>query len=263
MLDTSSMPLETNKASADEQLSPQGYASLVGAYVQYSIGTSPIAGELFSGLGDYLNREFDQTEIPHVDIVINTVSSLSKRARQASIVRIHAVSELDKLRDILLAKHSEPLAEVSIIFMRGHQPPQCLTRIGSTCNINPFFFLRHLEYLWAYRPLKLFTFPSLPSSSCTTVRLKMITLGEHEERGGWVGSPKLQDLRARSQNSMMTYLENVSREYKLYPGNSIVRAFNQHSARYFSIEQEMTVTVQRDTTGWRSRLNFPLLQSSC
>lgn len=79
-----------------------------------------------------------------------------------------------------------------------------------------------------------------------------MTLGEHEEKIGWGGSSQTKDLRVKSETAMKNYLHDVSREYKLNPGNSIVRNYNVHSNRYFSIEQEVTVTVQAKDTGWLS-----------
>ncbi|KAH8587279.1 hypothetical protein B0O99DRAFT_694644 [Bisporella sp. PMI_857] len=49
---------------------------------------------------------------------------------------------------------------------------------------------------------------------------------------------------------MTNYLHDVTREYNLQAGDSIVRAFNVHNARYFSIEQEVTITVQRLNSKW-------------
>ena len=133
--------------------------------------------------------------------------------------------------------------------MRGHQPPECLTRIGARFNLNPHFFLRHLEYLWSSRPLKLFSSPQLPSVSYRILRLKLVTLGEREEKRDWSSSSQIRSLRTKSENSMKDYLHDVTREYMLNPGNSIVRTFNMHSTRYFSIEQEVTVTVQATDSG--------------
>ena len=48
---------------------------------------------------------------------------------------------------------------------------------------------------------------------------------------------------------MERYLNDVSKEHKLTAGTSVVRAVNAHSTRYFSIEQDVTATVQRLPSG--------------
>lgn len=234
----------------NERMGPKSYANLVTSYAQHSIGRSPIAGELFEGLAAFLSREFDQTKLPKVDVVIHTRSASSSGGSEVHVGNHCAVSDLDKLQDTFSAKHNASVNEATILFMRGHQPPECLTRIGANFNINPYFFLRHLEYWWSSRPLKLFSSPYLPSASYGILRLKMITLGEREEKGSWGSSPQIQTLRAKSESSMTNYLHDVTREYMLNSGDSIVRTFNVHSTRYFSIEQEVTVTTQATDSGW-------------
>jgi hypothetical protein len=43
---------------------------------------------------------------------------------------------------------------------------------------------------------------------------------------------------------LVEYVHRLRRQDGLEAGNSVVRAFNVHSAQYFSIEQDITVTVQ-------------------
>ena len=234
----------------NERTGPKDYANLVAGHAQNSIGTSLITGELFEGLAAFLSREFDQTKLPKVDVVVHTLSASTSGGSKANVANYCVVSDLDKLQDTLSAKPNASVNKATIVFMRGHQPPECLTRIGANFNIDPYFFLRHLEYWWSSRPLKLFSSPYLPSASYRILRLKLVTLGEREEKGGWSSSPQIQSLRAKSESSMKDYLSDVTREYTLNPGNSIVRTFNVHSTQYFSIEQEVTVTVQPRGSGW-------------
>ena len=138
----------------------------------------------------------------------------------------------------------------SMIFMRGHQPAECLTRLGAMFNIDPLFFQRHLEYRWSSRPLKLFSSPSLPSASSNTVRLRIVTLGERGESTGLGSESHIQNLREQDEDTMNEYLHDLTREFKLQAGNSVVRAFNVHNARYFSIEQEVTATIQVMNKNW-------------
>ena len=226
---------------------------MVVTYAEHGIGTSLIPGELFEGLATFLRREFDQAKAVDVDVVVHTLSAPLGKQTAAALTKYPNIHELDKFKHVLSSrdcKDTLPEADAAMIFMRGHQPPECLTRLGSMCKINPLFFLRHLEYRWSYKSLKLFSSRSLPSASFNTIRLPIITLGEREEEVGWSGNFQAQDVRAKSETAMTNYLHDVTREFKLQAGNSIVRAFNVHNARYFSIEQEVTVTVQARDNKW-------------
>jgi hypothetical protein len=113
----------------------------------------------------------------------------------------------------------------SIIFMRGHQPPECQTRIGATCHVNPLFFQRHLECRWASRRLRLFSSPSLPSASFNTIRLGLVNIGERGGHVSWRGHSDVQALRTKGEDAMVRYLHNVNGEFNLHAGDSIFRAF--------------------------------------
>ena len=217
---------------------------------QHSIGTSPIAGELFEGLAAFLSREVHQIKVSKVDVIIHYLSASSGGGSKANVATYCAVSDLDKIRDTWSARHNASVNKATIVFMQGHQPPECLTRLGAIFNMSPHFFLRHLEYWWSSRPQKSFAFPHSPSTSYRILRLTLFTPGEREEKRGWSSSPYIQTLRAKGESSMKNYLHDVTYEYVLNSDTSIVRTFNVHSTRYFSIEQEVTVTVQARDSGW-------------
>lgn len=238
------------KVLVNEQMTPEDYERLVSTFAQQTTETSPIAGEIFKGLAVFLNRKSDPTRPPEVDVVINSFINPSCGEGRADIIRRSAVFELHELQGALSTMPDTSVAESAMIFMRGYQPPECLTRIGATCHINQFFFVRHLEHLWSFMSPSLFCFPGLPSGSCNTLRLKFVTLGRHEEQPAWCDSPQIKELHAKRETEMGKYQLDLTMEHKIKPGNSIVRNFNAHSNRYFSIEQYVTVTVQAKGAGW-------------
>jgi hypothetical protein len=71
-----------------------------------------------------------------------------------------------------------------------------------------------------------------------------------EKLRGTGSHSQIQALRTKSETAMTNYLHDVTREYKLQAGDSIVRAFNVHNARYFSIEQEITIAVKKLNSKW-------------
>ncbi|TPX13843.1 uncharacterized protein E0L32_005787 [Thyridium curvatum] len=244
------------------RVNPDYYAKLIIDYARQSLGDSAFSGDIYEGLAAFLSREFDD-RVP-VDVIVHTLASgpdTSQRSEKiaAGVARpswYKTANQLEHLRHVFISedgnkKHQVPVQthSTAIIFMQGHQPPECLTRLGAFFNIDPRFFNRHLEYFWHSRPLKLFPSPSLPSASFGIIRLRLVTLGEHKETGKGHTRSTVKTMRSMSELAMEEYLHDLTREYMLQAGNSIVRAFNVHSTKYFSIEQEVTVTVKSVPTG--------------
>ncbi|KAH8587278.1 hypothetical protein B0O99DRAFT_694643 [Bisporella sp. PMI_857] len=154
--------------------SSEDYARLVAGYAKQSIGTSLFTGELFEGLSVFLSREFDHTHPVQVDVVVHTLLSTANQDGKQGVTKQELTtysdtSELDQLRNVLALKDCDRSQfgcqdPVVIIFMQGHQPPECLTRLGAICNVNPLFFQCHLEHRWLSSPLRLFSSPLLPSA---------------------------------------------------------------------------------------------------
>jgi hypothetical protein len=236
---------------SDSHPSPEDYARLIDTYAGHVMGTSLFCGELFGGLSGFLCREFNSAENVNVDVVAHIPSAPSV---EEHAIRRHICSNASQLFQLLTVyspehhSNSLPGDQTAIVFMRGHQPPECLNRLGAMYNINPLFYQRHLEYLWSTEPPKLFSSPSLPSASFNTIRFRIFSVGETD-----VGSNSLvESLREDGEKSMANYLHDLRCEVGLQSGTSIVRAFNIHDVRYFSIEQEVTATVQVTGNKWLS-----------
>ena len=215
------------------------------------MGTSLFSGELFGGLSSFLCRDFNAAENVNVNVVAHIASAPSVKKHTISRRICSNAFELFQLLTVFSPidhRSGLPGEQAGIVFMRGHQPPECLNRLGAMYNINPLFYQRHLEYLWSTAPLKLFSSPSLPSAAFNTIRFRIFSVGETD-----VGSNSLvESLRENGEKSMANYLHDLRCEVGLQSGTSIVRAFNIHDIRYFSIEQEVTATVQVMGNKWLS-----------
>jgi hypothetical protein len=168
-------------------------------------------------------------------------------------IQLSNTTELNQLQDMLQLNGSggENSGNTPVmIFMLGHQPPECLTRVGAICQVQPIFFQRHLEYRWSSRPLNLFSSTYLPSCSFNIIRLRIVTIGDRGENISSGSHSHIQSMRERCEADMSSYLHDVTREYQLQAGNSIVREFNVHDGRYFSLEQEVTVMVKKLPNSW-------------
>lgn len=229
-------------------MTPVDYAKSIELFARQAIGTSLYPGQMFEDLASFLSRELDQSNLYRndqlkIDVIAHTLSPLVEK----QIYRCLDTRELTVLEDKLSLGNSRPdhnNRKCAMVFLRGHQPPQCLNCIGAMFKIDPLFFQQHLEYRWSSRPLKLFATPLLPSASLNTIRLLFITLGENRNNGSVSSGNQVHALRLKAENDMATYLHDVAREYMLETGNSIVRRFNIHNAQYFSIEQETTISMQ-------------------
>ena len=233
--------------------SGEDYVRSIITYTEHRISNSLISGELFGGLAALFRRGYNEGKNVKVDVVVHNFSTSKRKANSADLAQCLKVSELAKLQ--VLSEHREYenkvfRDEATMVFIRGHQPPECLTCLGAKYNINPLFFLRHLEYRWSSRPFKLFESPSLPSAAFNIIQLQIITIGERDDNLGLSGNFQIQDLRAKGEIGMKDYLKDLEREHRLQAGSSIVREFNVHSARYFTLLQNITVTIQAKGDRW-------------
>lgn len=216
---------------------------------------SPFFGQIFKLLSERLDREHPTNgNQASVDVTIHVLP----RCGNKNFKRLFTTQELDNLDTVVTAISSSlPDASpmVQILFLHGHQPPQCLTRVGARYKVNPRAYLRHLQYLWSNSQSRLFASPSLPSASVDIVSLCVVTLVQRKATG-----TSLEDMRCHAKLAMDKYLHRVYIGRGLNAGDSIVRASWIHSPEYFSVEQEITVSLQRKDGRWSCK--FVVLQES-
>ncbi|PSK46437.1 hypothetical protein B9Z65_5405 [Elsinoe australis] len=221
------------------------YARSVAAQARQLVNHAPFQSDIFQILADRLGHELRTTENPelNIDVVVHLLPGRGINKPR----RLSSTRELDDLGSIisaLLPRCSNPDEIPKIILLRGYQPPECLNRIGARFMVNPQVYLRHLQYLWADRPSRLFSSPSLPSASVDIVSLCVISLGEH------LSEQPFETLRMNAKQSMNDYLHEVIVDQHPKPGVSLLRGYWVHDSTYFSIEQEITVSLQRQRGQW-------------
>ncbi|KAG8629207.1 hypothetical protein KVT40_003072 [Elsinoe batatas] len=238
-----SRPYEDSPVDA---VDPAGYARAVATQARRQLIVDPFSGELLRILSKRLDWEHDTTGGPAlpVDVVLYMLSGNTERPHRI-LSNTQQLDDLDNYLDMASTTPASSQDQPKILLLQGDQPPQCLNRLGVKLKVDPRVYLRHLQYLWSNRPSKLFASPSLPSASADMVSLCVVTLGRHEP-----SNTPLRSLRQQAALDMQAYLHEAFMGRELKIGDSIVRGYWVHSQEYFSIEQEITVSLQYRNDQW-------------
>ncbi len=132
-----------------------------------------------------------------------------------------------------------------ILFLRGNPSPEWLTTVGSTCQVEPEYLQRHLNFR---SPSEYFSLPSLPSSSENIIRLPFITLCSREDKIGKSDQKVIDEMRVSGTKAMEIYTHRLKMGTAV--GDSIVRRYSVHDERHFSLEQEMTISLSQVSDHW-------------
>jgi hypothetical protein len=130
-----------------------------------------------------------------------------------------------------------------VLFLRGHLSGSWIAAIGAKYNIVPEFFRRHIHVWRSSGGPVLWHVPRLPSATCGGLSLRMNTLGH--SMIPFVG----QFLSGRLKVLPDLFELNPTR-LTAAPGSSYVRGHAYLSDLQFFIEQDISITVQANGSGW-------------
>lgn len=234
-------------------------------YSKLSAGQSLFTGSHFRNLAAYLQLPYevrrDSTQNPN----LNPNKSNQQTTEQAvtdSPYKFVSLYNLDPLASARV-RHFDSVAGFEsaasnllsnstrgqLLFMRGHPSPEWLLAIGATYQVDPEFFLRHLNFRLA-RPDS-FPLPSLPSTGISSVHLRLSTIGGARFQSTTKETQKeLDSLRAQNVRSLQNYHEKLRSHSESKLGDSIVRERSIHDSRHFTIEQDMSIYVTRTEKSW-------------
>lgn len=143
-----------------------------------------------------------------------------------------------------------------LVFIRGKPSATWMSTIGWKCDVDPEFWLRHLDSYLEPNDNQFFTQPALPSASRNIIRLKTPTIG-HRSHEKAHSQKVLEELRAATSRELTNYHDEF-RQAEI--GASIVRSFGIHDLHHFSLEQEISVSVNDFEGGWAGMyLSFSFL----
>lgn len=130
-----------------------------------------------------------------------------------------------------------------VLFLRGHLTGSWIAAIGAKYNIAPEFFRRHIHVWRASGGPVLYHVPRLPSATCGGLSLRINTLGH--SMIPFVGL----SLSSRLKVLPDLFELNPTR-LTAAPGSSYVRGHAYLSELQFLIEQDISITVQANGSGW-------------
>lgn len=167
------------------------------------------------------------------------------------VVQLSSVEDFTALQAPSLNKLE---CQAQILFLNGHPSPQWLNAIGGRFCIDPEFYRRHLNFRAGISRPEYFTLPALPSASNTMARLRITTIGHRQPRLGLSASRRSQKhldrLRAQATNDMLQYRNILGTENVWKTGDSIVREFTIHDEEHCTIEQDISICIDRVGQSW-------------
>lgn len=140
-----------------------------------------------------------------------------------------------------------------MLFLAGHPTPEWLATIGSSIQVDPQHYERHLSFLSRQ---SYFANPSLPSAAENIIVLRFITIGRRNSKGN--SQYHIDCLRKSGAQQMGDYQHSLklSREENWRPGDSIVRCYSVHDDEHFSIEQEISISLNNCGKQWIGKRAF-------
>lgn len=141
----------------------------------------------------------------------------------------------------------KPQTTGALLFLRGYPSPHWLNVIGAKYRVDPQFFLSHMSFLC---DKDYFHYPALPSSTGHMVHLRFTTIGEAHPYENAKSSGRYNARRDDSKARMKSYLERLRTGSGISPGDSIIRSFLIHNERFFTIEQDISIWVDKTAEGW-------------
>ncbi|KAF5969746.1 tetratricopeptide repeat domain-containing protein [Fusarium bulbicola] len=134
-----------------------------------------------------------------------------------------------------------------VVFLRGFPSAQWLSCLGSTLDVDPEFFYRHLEATMSNGPRSDQSFSTPFPWSQDLLELRVCNTGSWDTNGF---GPKLVELRRDCESKIRKHIEDFAHLRNFAVGDSVVRRFLVHNRHHFSIEQRLSIEVIHHTRTW-------------
>lgn len=243
----------TNARSV-EITSMDGYRKAIRAHASLKIGQSLYAGPNYESLARYLDPPSRPPSI-HRD----TISRVSDAEDLVTLHDLNASKndkeggrQIGKVEDLVaILEHARnSTSPALVLFMHGYLSPEWILAVGWLCNVDPEFWLRHFDFRAPLTEPTYFTTPALPSSAGNIIRLRIPSIGRRTVVGS-IGQSGIEHLRDRSSMEMEQYASNIRDAVGINTGDSIVRTFAVHDEANYSLEQDMSLCVNKfGNDGW-------------
>lgn len=194
---------------------------------------------LISSFQSFGGEDLAQAEEDSFKFVL--LYDLGQRGKQR-LLHFHDINEFDQYDND--SRRARPSGR--LLFFRGYPSSRLLNFAGSKFDIDPEFFLRHLYFPQTPGITDYHYLPSLPSAG-DIIQLCVITVGV------WNDSrltQSLEQLRKDCMTSTEAYLNQLALGRNVSTCSSIVRQFDVHDKRHFTIEQTISILLDYSTKGW-------------
>jgi hypothetical protein len=140
----------------------------------------------------------------------------------------------------------------NILFLRGQPCPEWLVYVGVTCQIDPEYFFRHLDFLSNFSSRRYFAQPSLVSASQNVIQFSYMTIGEGFSQNGENERANVDNSRHSATKEMMEYFNDLGKRVdgSRSRSESMVRAYHILDHKHFAIEQQVSICFQQLEKGW-------------
>ncbi len=242
-------------------VTPQEYKEAIAFHAKQTTRQSPYPGQNFEDLNLFLQRPKQPAPIHPVSrdrltwpSTPATLYTLEKNAANNQTFTANAAGifrELDhlvspaQLTELLRSRRSGQ-SKSYLLFLVGYPSSEWLATIGSLFQVDPEHYHRHLMFSPS-QPY--FSTPSLPSAAENIMTLRFITIGRRRPTGN--SQHHIDRLRQDGVQGMATYEHSLklNRE-QVKTGDSIVRRYSVHDEEYFSIEQEVSISLNYFDRQW-------------
>ncbi|EED21633.1 hypothetical protein TSTA_088690 [Talaromyces stipitatus ATCC 10500] len=235
----------------------QRYADTISSYSRLSAADSLYTGTHFESLASYLQIPFQPsdsrsdaspvgTEPQFLSVYDMTVDNRWR------VTHFRSVNDFESTSWV----NSSP----RIIFMRGLPSPEWLLSIGVKFELDPEFFLRHLDFYKG--PPYHFGYPCLPSANECMTRLRVTTVGYYKINFSMKNSHAVvESMQRESAGLMDAYLQKIKTRRHSRVGDSIFRDISVHDSEHFTIEQDISVYIGTYQDDWIGYIVFVWLDN--
>lgn len=237
-------------------MTPKEYAQVVNGYAKYP--THPLfPGKHYTDLArlllsPYVINTTDNNQPPPDGPSQNSIHVYDLAVEQGKAGRHGVLETLDQL-DTYDDNTRKKQSGGRLLFFQGYMHPLWLNHAGTKFDIDPEFYLRHLESLLS-QPIPDY-YPMLSLPSCADViRIRFTSIMKRNDLHASARSATA-TLRSMCQDHMSDYLGDIRARKGVVASDSLVRQFSVFDHYHFAVEQMATIYVNYDSPGWTGMIN--------